>query len=113
MSDNCLGLNNGEPWGLQLTVELTVRSQMLTLCGEQGLLSGCGVRSSHCSGGLLSTGLAVPRHVGSSWTRDRTHVPCVCPTLCDPIDGSPPGAPVPGILQARTLEWVAISFSNA
>ena len=36
-----------------------------------------------------------------------------CPTLCDPIDGSPPGSPVPGMLQARTLEWVAISFSNA
>ena len=35
-----------------------------------------------------------------------------CPTLCDPIDSSPPGSPVPGILQARTLEWVAISFSN-
>ena len=36
-----------------------------------------------------------------------------CPTLCDPIDGSPPGSAVPRILQARTLEWVAISFSNA
>ena len=36
-----------------------------------------------------------------------------CPTLCDPIDSSPPGSPVPGILQTRTLEWVAISFSNA
>ena len=36
-----------------------------------------------------------------------------CPTLCDPIDGSPPSSPVPGILQARTLEGVAISFSNA
>ena len=36
-----------------------------------------------------------------------------CPTQCNPIDGSPPGSPVPGILQARTLEWVAISFSNA
>ena len=36
-----------------------------------------------------------------------------CPTLCDPIDGSPPGSAVPGILQARTLEWAAISFSNA
>ena len=35
-----------------------------------------------------------------------------CPTLCDPIDGSPPGSPVLGILQARTLEWVAIAFSN-
>ena len=36
-----------------------------------------------------------------------------CPTLCDPIDGSPPGSPIPGILQARALEWVAISFSKA
>ena len=36
-----------------------------------------------------------------------------CPNLCDPMDGSPPGSPIPGILQARTLEWVAISFSNA
>ena len=37
----------------------------------------------------------------------------LCPTLCNPIDGSPPGSSVPGILQARILEWVAISFSNA
>ena len=37
----------------------------------------------------------------------------LCPTLCDPIDGSPPGSPVPGTLQARTLEWVATAFSNA
>ena len=36
-----------------------------------------------------------------------------CPTLCDPVNGSPPGSLVPGILQARTLEWVAISLSNA
>ena len=36
----------------------------------------------------------------------------LCPTLCDPRDGSPLGSPIPGILQARTLEWVAISFSN-
>ena len=36
-----------------------------------------------------------------------------CPTLCDPRDGSPPGSPIPGILQARTLEWVVIAFSNA
>ena len=36
-----------------------------------------------------------------------------CPTLCDPVDGSPPGSPVPGILQARTLEWGSISFSSA
>ena len=37
----------------------------------------------------------------------------LCPTLCDPIDGSPPGSSIPGILQARTLEWVAIPFYNA
>ena len=36
-----------------------------------------------------------------------------CPTLCDPVDGSPSGSPIPGILQARTLEWFAIAFSNA
>ena len=36
-----------------------------------------------------------------------------CPTLCDPIEGSPPDSPVPGILQARTMEWVSIAFSNA
>ena len=35
-----------------------------------------------------------------------------CPTMCNPIDGSPPGSPIPGILKARTLEWVAISFSK-
>ena len=39
--------------------------------------------------------------------------PQSCPTLCNPTDGSPPGSPVPGILQARTLEWIAISFSSA
>ena len=51
--------------------------------------------------GLLDTGTAAAKSLQS------------CPTLCDPIDSSPPGSPVPGILQARTLEWVAISFSNA
>ena len=40
-------------------------------------------------------------------------LPQSCPTLCDPLDVSPPGSPIPGILQARTLEWVAISFSHA
>ena len=82
----------------------------------------------------------MPSSRGSSQPSDRTQVSCIagefftvwatreaqkrsaaaaakslqsCPTLCDPIDGSPPGCPIPGILQARTLEWVAISFSNA
>ena len=49
----------------------------------------------------------------SSDFQDAAKVLQSCLTLCNPIDGSPPGSPVPGILQARTLEWVAISFSNA
>ena len=57
----------------------------------------------------------------SPWTAKRSNQSILkeakllqsCPTLCDPIDGSLPGSPVPGILQARILEWVAISFSNA
>ena len=51
--------------------------------------------------------------VRKTYTTTTTKSIQLCPTLCDPIDGSPPGSPVPGILQARTLEWVVISFSNA
>ena len=58
-------------------------------------------RGSHWSTNLIMICAAVAKSLQS------------CPTLCDPIDGSPPGSPVLGILQARTLEWVAISFSNA
>ena len=53
------------------------------------------------AGGFFTTAAAAAKSLQS------------CLTLCDPIDGSPPGSPIPGILQARTLEWVAISFSNA
>ena len=52
-------------------------------------------------------------HLGSNSAAAAAKSLQSCPTLCDPRDGSPPGSPVPGILQARTLEWVAISFSNA
>ena len=61
----------------------------------------------------------VHRIIESDMTEGLTHTAAaakslqLCPTLCDPIDGSPPGSTVPGILQARTLEWIAISFSNA
>ena len=56
----------------------------------------------------------ISRGCESSWsTKAAAKSLQSCPTLCDPIDGSPPGSPTPGILQARTLEWVAISFSNA
>ena len=53
-----------------------------------------------------------PKEGSNYCTAAAAKLPQSCPTLCDPIDGSPPGSPVPGILQARTLEWVAISFSN-
>ena len=83
--------------------------------------------------------LAISSSRVSSWPRDQIHGACIaggfftseppgkphrhvlllllsrlsCPTLCNPLDGSPPGSAIPGILQARTLEWIAISFSNA
>ena len=61
-------------------------------------------------------------NVQINWSKEKTQIANAaaaakslqsCPTLCDPTDSSPPGSPVPGILQARTLEWVAISFSDA
>ena len=51
-------------------------------------------------------------HIASKDTATAAELLQSCPTLCDPIGGSPPGFPVPGMLQARTLDWVAISFSN-
>ena len=94
---------------------------------------------SHQGSPRILEGVAYPFSRGSSWPRNWTSISCIadrfftswatreaqcpaaaaakslqsCPTLCDPRDGSPPGSPVPGILQARTLEWLAISFSNA
>ena len=67
----------------------------------------------------------IPCHSAAKWQSSDLHLGSLspaaaaakslqsCPTLCDPIDGSPPGYPIPGILQARKLEWVAICFSNA
>ena len=71
--------------------------------------------SSYCCGGILNISQN-PKWVCMSVCMQAAAAAKSlqsCPTLCDPIDGSPPGSPVPGILQARTLEWVAISFSNA
>ena len=61
-------------------------------------------------GGRQSMGLQRVRHAATAAAAKLLQL---CPTLCHPIDGSPPGSTVPGILQERTLEWVAISFSNA
>ena len=66
---------------------------------RKGCLSGCLDSLTKVDGGIML--LMAAKSLQS------------CPTLCDPMDGSPPGSPIPGILQARTLEWVAISFSNA
>ena len=75
---------------------------------------------------LLKTSSALPSYLVPLSSRGNQHTACKlsaaaaaakslqsCPTLCDPRDGSPPDSPVPGILQARTLEWVAIAFSEA
>ena len=75
-------------------------------CPPPGDLSNLGIKpaslmSPALAAGFFTTAAAAAKSLQS------------CPILCDPIDGSPPGSPVPGILQARILEWVAISFSNA
>ena len=62
---------------------------------------------------FATLGVSPIGHLGQTLTAAAAKSPQSCPTPCDPRDGSPPGSPVPGILQARTLEWVAISFSNA
>jgi len=72
---------------------------------------------SHCRSSYLQI-FTQNYHVPTSSVNDHLSAAAaksleLCPTLCDPIDGSTPGSPVPGILQARTLEWVAISFSSA
>ena len=67
-------------------------------------------RILHCNRYLLIVRILLTRHLSNTAAVKSLQL---CPTLCDPIDGSPPGSLVPGILQARTLEWVAISFSSA
>ena len=105
--------------------------------GDMGSISGSGRSSGEGNGNPLQYScLENPMNRGACWAtvhrvaksqtqQKRMFESCVpaaaaaakslqsCPTLCDPIDGSPPGPAVPGILQARTPEWVAISSSNA
>ena len=77
-------------------------SRPVHLWGSQGARSTFCALCAVC---LSATGI-------QSRNSNAAKSPQSCPTLCDPTEGSPPGSPVPGILQARTLEWVAISFSN-
>ena len=119
--------------------ESVSRSAMSDSLWPHGLYSPPGSSVHEILQGRILEWAAMPSSRGSSRLRERTQVSCSgggfftiwvtmchyiyaaaaakslqsCPTLCDPIDGSPPGSPVPGILQARTLEWIAISFSNA
>ena len=83
---------------------MQVKKQQLELDMEQQIGSKSGkeyVKAVYCHPAYLTYMQGAAKSLQS------------CPTLCDPIDGSPPGSPIPGILQARILEWVAISFSNA
>ena len=95
-SEECGDVSCGEGWppAVELTVE---HHEDLERCsGEKSALSSaCRVIETWCTLQIRAKSLQS------------------CPTWCDPIDGSPPGSPVRGILQARTLEWVAISFSSA
>ena len=77
------------------------------------MLSWVGEKALHSLSELCSSILASFRSLLLNVTAAAAKSIQLCPTLCDPIDGSPPGSSVHGILQARTLEWVAISFSNA
>ena len=95
------------------------QSHCLPLHSEQGLGHGSrilGPKRIMRNAGLqeAQAGIKIAqRNINSLKYADAAKSLQSFPTLCDPIDGSPPGSPVPGILQARTLEWVAISFSNA
>ena len=102
-----------------------IRMQMLFFPKEQRILVGSGsAEYLKSNNDLQATGRGHPEPLWTRWQvmiwndLKVTNAAVVkslqsCPTLYDPIDGSSPGSPVPGILQARTLEWVAISFSNA
>ena len=102
----------------EMATHSSVLAWRLPGTGEPGGLPSMG---SHRVGHLCADRQAFPRSSAGKESACSTGAAAaaaakslqLCPTLCDPIDGSPPGSPVPGSLQARILEWVAISFSNA
>ena len=104
------GSNPGVPHCRQILYQLNYKGSPRTLVGSPCLLQGI-FPNQGSNPGLLHCGQILYQlgHKGSAAAKSLQS----CPTLCDPIDGSPAGCLVPGILQARTLEWVAISFSNA
>ena len=86
-------------------MERSLKYLKMTACRAQ---SGVGVVTYNQLTDLYSLLVPVPEIAAAAAKSLQS-----CPTVCDPIDGSPPGSPIPGILQARTLEWAAIAFSNA
>ena len=86
------------------TVQISILKFPKSWCWKQNSVS-------YCSPNLFCHGI-LPLHAAAAAAAAAKSLQ-LCPTLCDPIDSSPPGPPIPGILQARTLEWVAISFSKA
>ena len=110
----CSCLENPRDWGAWWTAVYGVAqswtrlkwlssSSSSSIC--QNYLNMCSINSTPVTLMPHSLGVAAAAAAAKSLQS--------CPTLCNPVDGNPPGFPVPGILQARTLEWVAISFSNA
>ena len=91
---------SGEPWLIHTCIILSNLDEHKTRLSSEETSQRQGVCSSHGISDLAAAATAAKS-------------PHLCPTLCDPIDSSPPGSPVPGILQTSTLEWVAISFSKA
>ena len=88
-------------------VQGTLKSLLQHHSSKASILQRSAFFTVHLSHPYMTTGKTIALYIIAAKSLQ------LCLTLCDPIDGSPPGSPVPGILQARTLEWVAISFSNA
>ena len=114
---NLSDINNETISSVRLAVETFSICSCYQFCYPSKYLAGCYIVASQRNG-LGSSSVLVWDQEKTIATRGKGAAAAAkslqsCLTLCDPIDGSPPGAPVPGILQARTLEWVAISFSNA
>ena len=113
-ASHCGGFSCCRAWVLGHTMYNSFSSQVLehrlNSCGAWGsCFVACGIFSDQ--GSKLSSALAGRFCITAAVAAAKSLQSC--PTLCNPIDGSPPGSPIPGILQARALEWVAISFSNA
>ena len=117
---SCIGKRNGNPlqcsclenprdggaWWAAISGVAQSRTRLKRLSSSS---SSSGLNSVVCPESYSKFPLAIYFTYGAAAAKSRQS----CPTPCNPIDGSPPGSPIPGILQARTLEWVAISFSNA